>query len=144
MAKTKLTELTLPHICQMLRAGLPVAAVAEALGMNRSTVGRWIADGAEAEEGDLKRKVYLAYMESESALLARVIEGDFEERKKFDEADNLIERTEIRRRSARMAAWLLEKRFPEKYGNAPPVDPKAVTNPLTNAVAEFQKSMPEV
>lgn len=98
----KLTTLMIEQICDLLISGQSIATAAMISGVSESTIYRWLAigrgDGAEEIHIELVNRVQEAIECSEFELLQNL-------RMAAENKENW-----------RVSAWLLERRFPEKYG----------------------------
>ena len=112
----QLTASIADTLCEHLRAGESIKACAETVDISERTLHRWLAKARSGGKG-LYKDIGDAYAESEYALLAQVAEDDVEVRTKYDADGNITERVEVEKKSWRQAAWLLEKRFPNKYAD---------------------------
>ncbi len=113
----KLTTEMIEQICDLLIQGSTIAGAAMLTGISESTIYRWLAmgksEGADPIYVELVARVSEAIESSEFELLQRMrIAGS--------KPDHW-----------RATAWMLERRFPEKYG-------KNVNNQVSG-----QTSMPE-
>ena len=98
----KLTAEMIEQICDLLIEGSPIARSAMLTGISESTIYRWLAMG-KSEGAD---PIYVE-------LVARV--GEAIESSEFE----LLQRMRIAGSKPdhwRATAWMLERRFPEKYG----------------------------
>ena len=98
----KLTPEMIEQICGLLIQGSTIAGAAMLTGISESTIYRWLAMG-KSEGAD---PIYLE-------LVARV--GEAVESSEFE----LVQRMRIAGSKPdhwRATAWMLERRFPEKYG----------------------------
>ena len=97
---TKLTPEALERVEQLVRAGTTIDVAAAAAGVNRATIYRWLAAGEKARKGthtrELRDRVERARAESESVLVARIGAA-------------------AAKGSWQAAAWLLERRWPERW-----------------------------
>lgn len=97
---TKLTPDAIAQLEQLVRAGTTIDVAAAAVGVNRATIYRWLAAGEKARKGtytrDLREAIERARAESESLLVARIGSA-------------------AAKGSWQAAAWLLERRFPERW-----------------------------
>jgi hypothetical protein len=97
---TKLTPEAIAQLEQLVRAGTTIDVAAAAVGVNRATIYRWLAAGEKARKGtytrQLREAVERARAESESVLVARIGQA-------------------AAKGSWQAAAWLLERRFPERW-----------------------------
>ena len=98
----KLTAEMIKQHCDLLIQGQAIAKAAILTGISESTIYRWLAlgkkEGAEAIYVELVERVSEATECSEFELLQRM-------RKAGEKSDHW-----------RATAWMLERRFPEKYG----------------------------
>lgn len=99
---TKLTPEVHETIVGMLRKGNFVETAAAAAGVDRETVRRWLRRGASAKSGRFKRfrdDVLAAVSEAEVGLV------------------DLVRKAAKGKRPAwQAAAWMLERKFPERWG----------------------------
>jgi transposase len=97
---SKLTPEAIAQLEQLVRAGTTIDVAAAAVGVNRATIYRWLAAGEKARKGtytrQLREAVERARAESESVLVARIGQA-------------------AAKGSWQAAAWLLERRFPERW-----------------------------
>ena len=98
----KLTAEMIEQYCDLLIQGQTISRAAVLTGISESTIYRWLAlgkrDGAEPIYIELVERVTEATECSEFELIQRI-------RKAGDKPENW-----------RATAWMLERRFPEKYG----------------------------
>jgi transposase len=98
----KLTSGMIEQFCDLLIQGQTIARAAFLTGISESTIYRWLVlgkkEGAEAIYVELVERVREATECSEFELLQRL-------RKAGDKPEHW-----------RATAWMLERRFPEKYG----------------------------
>jgi hypothetical protein len=84
----------------LVRAGTTIDVAAAAVGVNRATLYRWLKAGEKARKGthtrELRDRVERARADSESLLVARIGQA-------------------ASKGSWQAAAWLLERRFPERW-----------------------------
>lgn len=98
----KLTQEMIEKIADLIVAGKSIAAAAYVAGISESTIYRWLANGR-------KRNADKIYKE----LVDRVSEAcEFSEL----EALQVLRQSSLERSNWRAAAWILERRHPEKYG----------------------------
>lgn len=98
---SKLTDDVQDHIVRLIRAGLPIELAGQVAGVSRSSVYGWIARGASTSARDRPYREFAQAMEraraeGEAVLVAR-IQGA------------------AHKGSWRAAAFLLERRFPERW-----------------------------
>jgi len=99
MARAKLDVAVTQKICDLLRAGNFIDVAADAAGVHRTTVHRWLRTGRGQKKGRYKRffdAVEKAQAEAEArdvALIAKAASTDW-----------------------RAAAWRLERKAPRRYG----------------------------
>lgn len=88
------------QIESLMRAGATMEVAAEAAGVSRGTLYRWLKKGERARPGsrprELRERVEKARAESETVLVARIAAA-------------------AGKGSWQAAAWLLERRFPERW-----------------------------
>jgi transposase len=97
---SKLSEDAIAQIESLIRAGATVEVAAQAAGVSRGTIYRWLKQGEKARAGTIARRlrdrVERARAESETVLVARIAQA-------------------AGKGSWQAAAWLLERRFPERW-----------------------------
>lgn len=110
---SKLTPEVQTLVVEMLQAGNFIETAAAAAGIDRDTIRQWLKRGARAKSGKFRRfrdEVVKAMAESEAGLIALVgnaaIGGDGV------------------RGQWQAAAWLLERKFPEKYARRQKIEAK--------------------
>lgn len=122
-APSKLTPDLRVELERELAAGVPVAVLAQRQGISRRTLGRWIADGrvvrrqlapapeAAVEELSLDERPEKA----EPGLLAAVLAAS-------------------QRGSWQAAAWILERRWPERWARPPRLqeEPSQAAEPVAD------------
>jgi hypothetical protein len=105
----KLTAGMIEQLCDLLIQGQTIAKAAILTGISESTIYRWLVigkkEGAEVIYVELVERVSEATECSEFELLQRM-------RKAGEKPDHW-----------RATAWMLERRFPEKYGKKSPTHP---------------------
>jgi transposase len=105
----KLTTEMIEQFCDLLIQGQAIAKAAILTGISESTIYRWLAvgkkEGAEVIYAELVERVSEAIECSEFELLQRM-------RKAGEKPDHW-----------RATAWMLERRFPEKYGKKSSTQP---------------------
>lgn len=98
----KLNEQIIEEICDYIHQGTSLAKAANLAGVSESTIHRWMAAGMKSEPNSLTRVLYERVTEaielSEHELL-QYLRVSLEEDRNW-----------------KVATWLLERRFPEKYG----------------------------
>ena len=98
----KLNEQIIEEICDHIHQGTSLAKAANLAGVSESTFHRWMASGMKSEANSLTRVLYERVTEaielSEYELL-QYLHVSLEEDRNW-----------------KVATWLLERRFPEKYG----------------------------
>ena len=99
-----ITRELIQEICNYIAAGHSYANSAKLAGIAESTFFRWRAEG-QLEGADAIYQAFYLMVEEASA---------FSE----SEALQLIRSSANRDRNWRAAAWFLEKRFPDTYGNS--------------------------
>ena len=117
----KFNQAIVEKICRLIKEGESQKVVALRCGITEKTIRVWLAKGAREEEGefaDFYREFQIAIQESEKALLEKVNKGDYEIKRITDADGNVISMTETRRNLWHTAAWLLERRFPERYNKS--------------------------
>ena len=96
----KLTPDAIAQIESLLRAGATADVAAQAAGVSRSSFYSWLKQGERARAGsparDLRDRVERARAEGETVLVARIAGA-------------------ASKGSWQAAAWLLERRFPERW-----------------------------
>lgn len=96
----KLTPDAIAQIEALIRAGATVDVAAQAAGVSRSSIYSWLAQGETARAGsparDLRDRIERARAESETVLVARIGQA-------------------ASKGSWQAAAWLLERRWPERW-----------------------------
>ena len=99
---TKLNETIIEEICDLIAEGYTFAEAARIRRVGQSTFFRWMAIGKKEDADPIYKN-----------LVARVHEtAEFTE----IEAIQIIRSSDIRNNNCKGAMWLLERRFPEKYG----------------------------
>jgi Helix-turn-helix domain of resolvase len=97
---SKLSPDAVAQLEQLVRAGTTIDVAAAFVGVSRGTFYRWLKQGENARAGtvarDLHDRVARARAESESVLVARIGQA-------------------AAKGSWQAAAWLLERRFPERW-----------------------------
>lgn len=106
--RPKLTPELTEQLCALIRDGHYLAHAAEAVGVHRSTVHRWLQRGAEAKSGPY-RAFYDAFKKAEAELQQRCLE------RIQQAADN---------GTWQAAAWLLERRFPRYWSRGRTATPE--------------------
>jgi hypothetical protein len=122
---TKLTAKVSRAICDAIREGLSIDGASAKGGIHPSTFHDWIARGVAGEQpfADFAEQAAQARAHVEARLLESV-EWAAGERIRLralgsGESAEVIEDVE---RDWRAAAWLLERKFPEAYGNRAKVE----------------------
>ena len=99
---TKLNETIIEEICDLIAEGYTFAEAARIRRVGQSTFFRWMAMGKREDSEPIYKE-----------LVARVHEAaEFSE----IEAIQAIRSSAIKKNNCKGAMWLLERRFPEKYG----------------------------
>ena len=99
---TKLNETIIEEICDLIAEGYTFAEAARIRRVGQSTFFRWMAMGKREDSEPIYKE-----------LVARVQEAaEFSE----IEAIQAIRSSAIKKNNCKGAMWLLERRFPEKYG----------------------------
>lgn len=97
---TRLDRDTVTQLEQLIRAGTTIDVAAAAVGVSRASIYSWLKQGEKARKGtyarELREAVERARAESESVLVARIGQA-------------------AAKGSWQAAAWLLERRFPERW-----------------------------
>lgn len=104
--RTKLTPAVQEGIVSALRAGSSRATAAEFAGIDKATLRRWMARGAEEEEESLYAGLRAAVREAESRAKVAAV--------------GCIA-TAIRDGDCRAAMWWLERKLPAEYGAKSPL-----------------------
>jgi len=101
---TKLSEELIQEMCDLIAEGRTFADAARIRRVGESTFYRWLAEGRK-ENG--KR-------------LCKLLVERVQEASDFSEAEALhsLKMSAVKNSNWRSAAWLLERRFPEKYGRS--------------------------
>lgn len=99
--KERLTQEGIQTALRLCRAGLPDCQIAAALGVRADTYSRWINHPKTENQTQLAQVLKKADAEREAALVARIMRASDD--------------------TWQAAAWLLERRYPERY--ARPVRP---------------------
>lgn len=98
----KLNEQIIEEVCDYVLQGTSMAKAANLAGISESTFHRWMAAGVKSEPNSLTHVLYQRVTEaielSEHELL-QYLRVSLEEDRNW-----------------KVATWLLERRFPEKYG----------------------------
>lgn len=104
----KLTHDMIEKIADLIVMGKPIAVAANLAGISESTIYRWLALGKKKEAN----KIY-------KELVERVYQAcEFSE----FEALQVLRQATLEGSNWRAAAWILERRHPEKYGKRSPQD----------------------
>lgn len=128
---TKLTPEVIERICNGIRHGLTYQDAARHAGIGKSTFYRWKAKAENAKSGlfrELREAIKKANVEAEGHLLGiiqKTAKGGLtvtETVEEYEVKDG--EKTIIKGKTTRKttlptwtaAAWILERRFPDKYG----------------------------
>ena len=97
---SKISDDAIAQIESLIRAGATADVAAQAAGISRGTFYRWLAQGEKARKGsptrELRDRVERARAESETVLVARIAQA-------------------AGKGSWGAAAWLLERRWPERW-----------------------------
>ncbi len=97
--RSKLTPEVQETICRYVRQGLTYETAARAAGISESTFYRWRARGEKAQRGKFRQfweAVKKAEAEAEQRLVERILAAS--------------------RDSWQAAAWILERRYPDRWG----------------------------
>lgn len=97
--QTKLTPEVTERIVSAIRVGVPHVTAAAAAGINPSTLRLWLANGAKGKSQryiDFAAAVRAAEAEAEARMVALVAKAGLSDWK--------------------AAAWMLARRYPERYG----------------------------
>ena len=123
----KLTVLLIEQICDLLISGHSIARSAMISGVSESTIYRWLSigkkSGADEIYTQLVERVWEAIECSEFELLQSM-------RMAASEKENW-----------RVSAWLLERRFPEKYGKRTESESTKAVNGSENAERQTLKAV---
>lgn len=104
----KLTHEMIEKIADLIVIGKPIAVAANLAGISESTIYRWLAMGKKKGA----KKIY-------KDLVERVYEAcEFSE----FEALQVLRQATLEGANWRAAAWILERRHPEKYAKKSPQD----------------------
>jgi hypothetical protein len=131
---SKLDQSMLERITNLVRAGNYLETAAQACGINKETLHRWLREGARAASGQMhefSESIHRAQAEAEARDLMVIDQAgtphDVEEVKERWEDGKLVERTVTRRREFdwKAKAWRLERRLPMKYGRRDRLDIEA-------------------
>lgn len=114
-------------ILKSLREGATHYTASVKAGIHITTLQMWLRKAEDYKDDPdnvyvkFARDVYKAKLASEELLLKKILEGQTETRREIDVVDTDGKRTkttEITRSPTwRQAAWMLERRFPEKYAS---------------------------
>ena len=98
----KLNKVLIEEICDLIAEGYPFAEAARMRRISESSFFSWMAMGRKENAEPIYKE-----------LVAKV-----EEASEFSESELIqaMRSSAIRDRNWRSAAWMLERRFPEKYG----------------------------
>jgi transposase-like protein len=150
---TKLTDELSETICKAIRLGLTIEQAARHAGITDRTLYRWKKQGQETKKGafcQFCQALQQAEIEAEMLHLQRMhyaAIGNYEqvEVRKVIKADGTVETTEIRKKQPqwKASAWILERRYPEKYGRVKPVGPNGYDG-MYDMVEALQKTHEEV
>lgn len=117
---TKLTAKITEAVCDAIREGLSIEGACSHAGIARSTFHDWVSRGedGEAEFSDFADQTARARAEVEERLLGSIewAAGKRMRRRALGTGSD-FETFEEEERDWRAAAWLLERKFPEAYGN---------------------------
>lgn len=114
---TKLTPERVQIICDCFAKGYTLAQSAHAARIGERTLRNWLTRAKEADPDSDWGRLHAARMLSENALLNRLDRGDTETRTVRSADGDIVQTIEIKKESWKMAAWMLERRFPDKYAN---------------------------
>jgi len=110
----KLTNEMIEKIADLVAAGKPITLAANLAGISESTIYRWLALGKKKGS----EKIY-------KDLVERVSEAcEFSE----IEAQQVLRQASMKESNWRAAAWILERRHPEKYGKRVALDENREAN----------------
>lgn len=98
----KITEELIEEICDLIAEGHTFAEAARFRRVGQSTFFRWMAMGKQDDAAPIYKE--LVTRVRETAELSEL------------EALQVIRSSDIRNNNCKGAMWLLERRFPEKYG----------------------------
>ena len=114
-------------ILKSLREGATHYTASVKAGIHITTLQMWLRKAEDYKDDPdnvyvkFARDVYKAKLASEELLLEKILQGQTETRREIDTLDKDGKRTkttEITRSPTwRQAAWMLERRFPEKYAS---------------------------
>ena len=118
---SKLTPDLQNEICARIAEGMNKSDTCAAVGIHRKTLHTWLKKG-EAKGEERYTNFYNAYQtavqSSYHQLVQQVLDGDIQVRTELDADGNVLKVIRTETRSWRCAAWLLEKRFPQLFGEA--------------------------
>lgn len=122
---SKLTPELQNELCTQIAKGINKTDACAAVGIHRKTLNTWLKKGA-AKEAERYTDFYQAYHQayqtaiqsSYQRLVQQVLDGDMQVRTELDADGNVIKIVKTETRSWRGAAWLLEKLFPQLFGEA--------------------------
>lgn len=118
----KLTYDMIEKIADLIVMGKPIAVAANLAGISESTIYRWLALGKKKGAN----KIY-------KELVERVYEAcEFSE----FEALQVLRQATLEGSNWRAAAWILERRHPEKYGKRSPQDEN--TEPINTKIVNLE------
>ena len=121
MSKEKLTKEGIEKAVKYCRAGLPDCQIAAILGVPKTTYSRWINHPTTSNQRELCERLKKADAEREANLVSRIMRASDD--------------------TWQAAAWLLERRYPERY--AKPTRPEDNTDTaVLKAAKELISSVP--
>lgn len=97
--RSKLTEEVQEKVCEYVRQGLTYEVAARAAGISESTFYRWRERGEKARKGKFRKfweALKRAEAEGEQALVRRILSASND--------------------TWQAAAWILERRYPDRWG----------------------------
>ena len=112
--KTRLTVALIDSISRAVAAGAPVATASRYVGIDQSTLYRWLRDGdTKGKRYELHRKLKRSLMEArEKAQMSLIADVRSSARDVRDSDGNFV-----RRGDWRAAAWLLSRRWPDQWAD---------------------------
>jgi hypothetical protein len=122
----KFNETTTTQILTAMRLGSPLERAAQAAGVDRTTLWRWVKKG-EADDGDGRRTRHAAFYRDFSKAEAEVI-GRVEQ--------HIVEASAG---DWRAGAWWLQKRAPTSYGDTDPAERIEMQKAMVTELFDFLK-----
>jgi len=130
--KTILNEKLIEEMCGYLKEGVPILTTCQAVGISESTYYDWFKRGEGTHQERSQEKIYVEFVQ--------------EVRRAIAESEVNLLRDIIKDKSWHAKAWVLSRRFPERWSKKSALENEQKIMPpheIINNILEQFSSIPE-